>query len=136
MLPYERQVVDALLGSDDPDRREAVSEHVGATLAAMPELLRAGLVGETVMLTAWSAARRRGRPFDDADEVAWLDGHPIGLVRQWIRALRSLVLLAENEMLDADHAARPRAAGARAGGAGHAAGGLAGDADDRAAVAR
>lgn len=104
MLPYERQVVEALIGSDDPDRREEVADHVGATLAAMPELIRAGLVGETVMLTTWSAARRRGRPLDPVDEIGWLDGHPIGLVRQWIRALRSLVLLAENEMLEADHA--------------------------------
>lgn len=106
MLPYERQVVEALIGSDDPARREAVAEHVALTLAAMPELIRAGIAGETVLLTTWSAARRRGRPLAADDELAWLDGHPIGLVRQWVRALRSLVLLAENEMLDADQATR------------------------------
>jgi hypothetical protein len=104
MLPYERQVVEALIGSDDPIRRQAIAEHVGATLAAMPEHLRAGVAGETVLLTTWSAARRRGRPLAPADELAWLEGHPIGLVRQWFRALRSLVLLAEHEMLDADAA--------------------------------
>jgi hypothetical protein len=108
MLPYERQVVDALIGSDDPARRTAIADHVGATLAAMPEHLRAGIAGETVLLTTWSAARRRGRPIDAADEVAWLDGHPIGLVRQWVRALRSLVLMAEQEMLAADDAALAR----------------------------
>lgn len=108
MLPYERQVVDALIGSDDPGRRAAIADHVGATLAAMPEHLRAGIAGETVMLTTWSAARRRGRPITPADEVSWLDGHPIGLVRQWVRALRSLVLMAEQEMLAADDVAPAR----------------------------
>jgi len=107
VLSYERQVVDALIGSDDPARRQAVADYVGATLAAMPELIRAGIAGETVLLTTWSAARRRGRPLVPPDELAWLDGHPIGLVRQWVRALRSLVLLAEQEMLAADHAGRP-----------------------------
>jgi hypothetical protein len=100
MLPYERRVVDALIGSDDPGLRRAVSEHVSLTLAAMPELIRGGLMGETVLLTTWSTARRRGRPIEPVDELAWLDGHPIGLVRQWVRALRSLVLLAEAELGD------------------------------------
>lgn len=109
MLPYERQVVDALIGTDDPARRRAVADHMGATLAAMPEHLRAGFVGETILLTTWSAARRRGRPRDMAAELAWLESHPIGLVRQWLRALRSLVLFAEQEMLDADEAALPTA---------------------------
>jgi hypothetical protein len=97
-------VVDALLSSEDPARRQAVADHVGATLAAMPEHLRAGIAGETVLLTTWSAARRRGRPPVPADEVAWLEHHPLGLIRQWVRALRSLVLLAELEMFDADDA--------------------------------
>lgn len=102
MLRYQRQVVDALIGTDDPARRQAVAAYVAATLAATPELLRIGFAGETVLLTTWSATRRRGRPIDPADEITWLDAHPIGLVRQWVRALRSLVLLAENEMLEAD----------------------------------
>ncbi|HEU5150485.1 MAG TPA: hypothetical protein VFU19_08310 [Iamia sp.] len=110
MLPYERQVVDALIGTDDPARRREIVDYVDATLGAMPELIRTGIAGETVLLTTWSTARRRGRPIDAADELAWLDGHPIGLVRQWVRALRSLVLLAENEMLDADAAPRDLAA--------------------------
>ena len=29
MLPYERRVVDALLTSDDPERRQAVADHAG-----------------------------------------------------------------------------------------------------------
>ncbi len=101
MLPYERQVVDALLVSDDPEIRRAVADHASAALAAMPEVLRAGIAGETVLLSTWSAARRRGRPLDPVDELAWLEGHPIGLVRQWVRALRSLVLFSENELLEA-----------------------------------
>jgi hypothetical protein len=102
MLPYERQVVDALISSDDPARRRAVADHMSAVLTAMPEHLRAGFIGETVLLTTWSAVRRRGRPQDMAAELAWLEAHPIGLVRQWFRALRSLVLFAELEMLGSD----------------------------------
>ncbi len=108
MLPYERRVVDALLSTDDPERRQAVRDHVAAELAAKPEVLRAGLVGETVLLTGWSALRRRGRAVTPADELAWLEGHPIGLVRQWARALRSLVLFAEQEMLDTAERAERR----------------------------
>lgn len=99
MLAYERRVVDAFLTSDDPERRRAVSEHAGAALAAMPEFIRLGIAGETVLLGSWSALRRRGRPIDPSAELAWLEGHPVGLVRQWARALRSLVLFAEQEML-------------------------------------
>ena len=36
--------------------------------------------------------------------LAWIEDHPIGLVRQWARAIRSLVLFAENEMLEASAA--------------------------------
>ena len=105
MLAYERRVVDALLTSDDPARRRAVAEHTSRALAAMPEVIRLGIAGETVLLSAWSAARRRGRGFDPAAEVDWLEGHPVGLVRQWERALRSLVLFAEQEMLADDASA-------------------------------
>lgn len=101
MLAYERQVVDAFSTTDDPERRRAVSEHAGAALAAMPEFIRLGIAGETVLLGSWSALRRRGRPLDPEAELAWLEGHPVGLVRQWARALRSLVLFAEQEMVQA-----------------------------------
>jgi len=40
-----------------------------------------------------------GRP--DPQLLEWLEGHRVGLVRQWARALRSLVLFAEQEMLEA-----------------------------------
>ena len=76
MLPYERRVVDALLSSDDPERRQAVADHAGAALAAMPEFIRVGIAGETVLLGTWSGLRRRGRPIDPTTEVAWLEGHP------------------------------------------------------------
>lgn len=101
MLAYERRVVAALLSTDDPGRRRAVEDHVSGALAAMPEIIRLGIAGETVALGAWSTVRHRGRVWDGQAEVAWLDGHPIGLVRQWLRALRSLVLFAEQEMLSA-----------------------------------
>lgn len=111
MLPYERRVVDALLSTDDPERRRRVREHVAAELAAKPEVLRAGLVGETVLLSAWSTARRRGRPLRPAEELAWLEGHPVGLVRQWARALRSLVLFAEHELFAPGPSVEPESVG-------------------------
>ena len=107
MLPYERRVVDALLSSDDPGRRQVVADHTSAALAAMPEVIRAGIAGETVLLGSWSAARRRGRPLDPVDELAWLESHPLGLVRQWVRALRSLVLFAEQELAADDTLVAP-----------------------------
>ena len=52
--------------------------------------------------SSWDRVRRLfgARP-SPAETLAWLEGHPIGLVRQWVRALRSLVLFAENEKLEA-----------------------------------
>jgi len=101
VLPVERRVVGALLSSDDAARRRAVTEHVDAALAAMPEVIRLGIAAEAVVLGTVTAGRRVLRRTDPDEEVAWLAGHPVGLVRQWVRALRSLVLLAEQEMIGA-----------------------------------
>lgn len=99
MLAYERQIVEALLTEEDPALRRAVVDHVDAALAAMPEPIRLGLAAETVALSAWATGRRwTRRSRSPGAQVAWLDVHPVGVVRQWVRALRSLVLYAENEM--------------------------------------
>lgn len=100
MLTFERRVATALLRATDPVQRERVLRYVDGSLAAMPEILRAGLVGLTVVLGPWARVRTlAGAGRSDQELVAWLEGHPVGLVRQWLRALRSLVLFAEEETM-------------------------------------
>ena len=43
MLPYERRVVAALLTTPDAGQRQRVTEFVGGSLGAMPEILRFGI---------------------------------------------------------------------------------------------
>lgn len=101
MLSYERRIVAALLTSTDPAQARSIGTYVGSSLAAMPEVLRAGIAGLSVALGAWATLRRlAGRSRTDAAELAWLEAHPVGLVRQWLRALRSLVMFAEQESLE------------------------------------
>lgn len=101
MLPYERRVVDALLTTTDADQRRTVTDFVSGALGAMPELLRLGIWGISVLLGCWATVRDAvGRRPEPAAEVAWLDSHPVGLIRQWVRALRSLVLFAEQETIE------------------------------------
>lgn len=100
MLSYERRVVASLLTGADPDRAASVTGFVAGSLGAMPEHLRLGISAISVGLGAWSALRRTvGLGRSGEAEVAWLEEHPVGLVRQWLRALRSLVTFAEQESL-------------------------------------
>lgn len=100
MLRFERRVVTALLSIDDTAQSRAVVAFADGALGAMPEILRFGITAISVFLTAWSAGRRlAGRDRTDAELLAWVQDHPIGLVRQWVRALRSLVLFAEQETM-------------------------------------
>jgi hypothetical protein len=101
MLPLEHRTVASMLSGADPDGRETVTGFVDDTLAAMPELIRAGIVAITVALTVWTGLRRvLGADDSPAARLGWLEDHPVGLVRQWVRALRSLVLFAEQELLE------------------------------------
>ncbi len=100
MLPYERRVVAALLTTPDAGQRQRVTEFVGGSLGAMPEILRFGIASISIALGAFAAVRDAvGRRPEPEAEVIWLDTNPIGLIRQWVRALRSLVLFAEQEQL-------------------------------------
>jgi hypothetical protein len=102
MLSYERTVVDALLSTDDGRIRWEVTDFTGTSLAAMPPHLRFGIAAISVVLGGYDALRRLiGLRRTPAALVTWLDEHPIGLVRQWVRVLRSLVLFAEHEKLEA-----------------------------------
>ncbi|HEX5614446.1 MAG TPA: hypothetical protein VFZ83_04775 [Acidimicrobiia bacterium] len=101
MLGFERQVVDHLVTTPDPDRRAAVHRWVAGSLADMPEHLRVGVYAESVALAAVARLLRAGRrPSDDdvARAVQILDVSPIALLRQYVRLFRSLVLFAEQEL--------------------------------------
>jgi hypothetical protein len=94
MLRFERQVVATLLTVPDQPTRQAVEEYVEGTLADMPEHLRLGVVAESV---AFGALARVWRG-DLASLLRWLERNPIGLVRQYVRLFRSLVLFGEQEL--------------------------------------
>jgi len=103
MLWFERQVVGALMSPSLDERgRGVVERYVDETLRAMPEHLRLGVAGESVLFGAvpWLRARRRG--LDENDMRRRIDGwrtSSIDLVRQYVRLLQSLVLFAENELV-------------------------------------
>lgn len=102
MFAFERRVVRAMITTEDPQIGAEVEAFVGSRLGAMPEFLRIGITAITVVVGGWCRARRlAGAGRSDDQLLSWLEQHPIGLVRQWARALRSLVLFAEQEKLEA-----------------------------------
>ena len=94
MLRFERQVVATFLTVPDQPVRDAVEEFVDGTLSDMPEHLRAGVMAESIafgtLVRVW--------PGGLAPLLAWLERSPIGLVRQYVRLFRGLVLFAEQEL--------------------------------------
>ncbi len=104
MLSFEHRMATAMIGTDDEQVRRDVVAFVDGSLAAMPEVLRFGIASIGIGADAWDRARHLGRPGEAEATLAWIEDHPIGLVRQWARAIRSLVLFAENEMLEASAA--------------------------------
>jgi hypothetical protein len=85
---------------DDP-ARNAVESYVDDTLRSMPEHLRAGVFGESLLFgTGPLLAHALGRD-DDARLHARIERwrtSKIDFVRQYVRLLHSLVLFAENEL--------------------------------------
>jgi hypothetical protein len=102
MLRFEREVVGALVGSDDPAVRSSVEAFVDGSLSDKPEHIRLGLAGESIVLGAYAAALRAlGRLDGDAallELLDWWEAGPIGVVRQYVRAMKALVIFAENEL--------------------------------------
>ena len=99
-VPHVRAVVPHGVDTDRftpaPDRAAAwVALGHGGTF---------GIASIGIGADAWDRARHLGRPGEAEATLAWIEDHPIGLVRQWARAIRSLVLFAENEMLEASAA--------------------------------
>ncbi len=103
MLWFEREVVGALINSPDQPLRSSVEAFVDGTLRDWPEHLRLGVAGESVLLGTYVAVLRgTGRLAADDREglVRLLDSweqSPIGLLRSYVRAMKSLVVMAEYE---------------------------------------
>lgn len=102
MLWLERRVVAALAGADDHRTGGAISEFVHTSFAAMPQHLRLGVVGESLGLGAYVVVRYGRDP--SAEQIvaaigAW-ERSPIGVVRQYARLLSSLVIFAQQELID------------------------------------
>jgi hypothetical protein len=102
MLWFERDVVAALVSTDDARVRASVEAFVDGSLRDKPEHLRLGVAGESILLGVYVAALRALGRLDGDDALAarlhsWETG-PIGVVRQYVRAMKSLVIFAENEL--------------------------------------
>jgi hypothetical protein len=95
MLSFERRVV-AALGSRPEDG--AVEAFVDGSLRAMPEILRFGLWGESLALSMLDAVLPAHSLADRLDR--WEESR-ISFLRQYVHAFRSLVLFAENELVEA-----------------------------------
>ncbi len=101
MLWLERRVVGALAGADDQRTGGAISEFVDTSFRAMPQHLRAGVVGESILLGTYLRLRRGANPGPDAilASIEQWERHPIGVIRQYARLLSSLVIFAQQETL-------------------------------------
>ena len=99
MLWLERQVVAALSVHLDPERRPAVADYVDGVLGDMPELLRLGVAGESVVLGSgvWLATRLGSRR-ELADRLEHWERSRIGPIRQYVRLLSSLVIFSSEEL--------------------------------------
>lgn len=95
MLRIEREVVHALLDTDDPEHRARVEAWVEGSLDDMSELLRLGVKAESVLV---AVLHRLG----SGGIVGLLDAmerSPVGLLQQYPRLFRSLVLFGDLELV-------------------------------------
>lgn len=98
-MRFERRIMSSMVSEADPQQRAAITTYVDGALRALPEHIRVGVAAESVLLRGWAAGRRIvTRRKESGDELLdRLERSPIGLVRQYPRLLRSLVLFAEQE---------------------------------------
>ena len=102
MLWFERQVVEAMMDPALPaDARADVAAYVDESLRSMPEYLRLGVVGETVLFGSvpWLAhLAGRSDPRAVTRRIERWSTSAFDPLRQYVRLLHSLVLFAENEL--------------------------------------
>jgi hypothetical protein len=105
MLRFEREVVTALGSAPDQPTRSAVEAFVDGSLRAMSEPARLGILAETLLLSSYlrllTITGQRGRPDDLRAQLERWETGRVGLVRLYVRLFRSLVLLSENELMEA-----------------------------------
>ena len=99
MLWLERQVVATLSADVDARRRHAIEAYVDGVLRAMPEHLRFGVVGESLVLGggAW-LAHAAGSRRSFAERIDGWEHSRIGVIRQYVRLFSSLVIFANEEL--------------------------------------
>ena len=92
VLGFERRVVAALVDDAEPGVRDGIEAWVEASLADLPDHVRLGIRAQSIVLGIWY----RSRPGDALP--ALLQASPLWPVRQYLRAIRSLVLMAQHEL--------------------------------------
>jgi len=90
--------VGELTTATDAETRRAVERWVDGTLADMGEVLRLGVVLESLVFSLWVLVRR---PRDLQGLLTWLDRSPVSVLRSYSRLFRSLVLFGELELAQA-----------------------------------
>jgi hypothetical protein len=102
-LWFERRVVDALMDpSLSTDARALVVSYVDETLRVMPEHLRLGVTGETVLFGSvpWIAhVLGRANEAAIARRIERWSTSNFDPLRQYVRLFHSLVLFAEHELV-------------------------------------
>ena len=102
MLWFERQVVAALSRDEPPAVRSSIESYVDGALGALPEHIRAGVVAGSLTLGAWAKLDGLFHRGDAGGglRLGPLESSPIAPVRQYLRLLRTLVIVAKYENLE------------------------------------
>jgi hypothetical protein len=99
MLWLEREVVASLSADVDPAHCAAIEAYVDGVLQDMPDHLRLGVAGESVVLGAGiRLARMIGSSRSLRDWLDLFERNPIGPIRQYARLLSSLTIFAIEEL--------------------------------------
>jgi hypothetical protein len=116
MLWLEREVVASLSADVDPQHRAAIEAYVEGVLQDMPDHLRLGVAGESVVLgTGIRLARLVGSRRSLQDWLELFERNPIGPIRQYARLLASLTIFAIEELAPTSGASRVTASPAATG---------------------
>jgi hypothetical protein len=95
VLGFEKRVVAALIDGADPALRPGIEAWVEDSLDDLPDHVLLGIRVQSVVLGVWYRTRA------DSAVLRSLQNSPLWPVRQYLRALRSLVLMAQHELVPA-----------------------------------